>query len=66
LCIGALIVFAITLFTVALPDRTFAVFIALTALSGLLGIYFGLKVLGERRQIKQHIKQIRESRKVSI
>lgn len=64
LCLGALIVFVITLVTIALPDRTFATFIALTVLSVLLGIYFGLKALGERRQINRGIRQIRESRKV--
>lgn len=64
LCIGALFVLVVTLVTINLPDRTFAVFIALACVAFLLGIYFGAKVCMEKIGIKRNITKIRESRKV--
>jgi hypothetical protein len=64
LCIGAFIAFVIALCTATMSDKIFAVFVALTVLVMILAIYFGLKALGERRQLNSHIEQIRENRKV--
>lgn len=64
LCLGALIPFVTTLFSVDLSDRTFAVFVSLTTVSFILAVYFGVRALIDRRRIIRRINKIRGSRQI--
>ena len=62
LCVGVLISFLITVFTIQLEDRVFAVFIAIIVVSFLMGIWFGFRALQEWRKINKRAEEIKKSR----
>ena len=64
LCVGMLIAFLVAITTAQLSDRMFAVFIALVLVSSLGIAFFGPRAWRERQRAKQHVKHIKESRKV--
>ena len=57
--VGAFIPFLITCLTVPLADRLFATFVALTAVSFILAVYFGLRTCIEIRENKAHLGRIK-------
>lgn len=63
LCVGALIAFAITLFTVPLSDRMFGVFVALVGVSTLGTVFFGVRAKGERATLASLVRQLKEGRR---
>lgn len=64
LCAGVLISFLISIFTIQLEDRVFAVFIAIIVVSLLMGIWFGFRALQEWRKINKRAEEIKKSRGV--
>ena len=64
LCLGALLVFAITLATVDLTDRKLAVFVAVTVLLSIATLFFGIKAWADRRHMNQRVKEIKSRRQV--
>jgi len=62
LSLGALISFGLTLLTTTLGDKLFATFVALTALSGFLSIYFGVRSAKEWHIVKQRLERIKARR----
>lgn len=51
LCIGLLAGFGITLWTVELPDKSFATFAGLVLVSAIGSVYFGIRGYLERRRL---------------
>src|SRR5690348_11598342 len=61
--LGSFITFLITLLTVALPSPTmFASFLALTVVSGIASVYFGVRTAIDIREAKRQINEIIESK----
>lgn len=59
---GALIAFVITLLTVQLGDRLFATFVALTTVSAIATLYFGLRSHKASKASQQRINRIKARR----
>jgi uncharacterized protein YacL len=64
LCIGICIAFIISLVTADLSNKVFATFVAIVLASFLGIIFFGLRTLRSRKQLKERAKRIKESRKI--
>lgn len=63
LCSGVFVSLLISLLTVSMPDRTFAVFISVCVLPFVLTLSFGLAAWRDRKRITERFKQIRETPK---
>ena len=64
LCIGVLIAFVVALVTAQTSDKVFAAFIAITFVSFLGSLFFGLRTLRVKRKVQERAKQIKESRQI--
>ncbi len=60
LCFGATISLSIVISTVSIPDpKTYAAFMALTAVSVILSSYFGIRALIDYRASRRKLKEIK-------
>ncbi len=63
IAVGAFVALLITVVTVDLNDRMFPVFVAITVLSGVASVYFGLKTKGDLDENSRRLAIIKERRR---